>query len=175
MCALEDTNYYYLCIILSKENNLFGIGVIGIKVCDDGGERVVFPTVSRDKVESVEAVVSSFSSHPDRIHSVIHNNRPTVVNDPTAGVLLLFNGVTSDMPFLQLEEDCGLPQYFYIVNIILILQTNIIKKFCRIPQILSMVIMQPLDKSQSSRIAILNMSWDYLLSFVISIDNDINL
>ena len=68
------------------------IGVIGIKDCEDGGERVVFPTVSRDKVDSVEAVVRSFSNHPDRIHSAIHNCQPKVVNGQTAGVLCLFNG-----------------------------------------------------------------------------------
>ena len=61
-------------------------GTVSVYLLLDGS------TLSRDKVESVEAVVKSFSSHPDRIHSVIHNNRPTVVNEPTAGVLCLFNG-----------------------------------------------------------------------------------
>ena len=52
----------------------------------------MFPTVSRDKVDSVSAIVKSYSSHPNRISSTIHNCKPIVVNEPTAGILCLFNG-----------------------------------------------------------------------------------
>ena len=52
----------------------------------------MFPTVSRDKVDSVKAIVKSYCSHPDRIHSSIDDCTPVVVKEPTAGVLCLFNG-----------------------------------------------------------------------------------
>ena len=68
------------------------LGVIGIKDCEEGGERVVFSSVSRDQVDNVTAIVNSFSSHPDHIKSSIHNCKPLVVDEPTAGVLCLFNG-----------------------------------------------------------------------------------
>ena len=70
----------------------FNLGVIGIKDCEAGGERVVFSSVSRDQVDNVTAIVKSFSSHPDRIQSSINNCKPLVVDEPTAGVLCLFNG-----------------------------------------------------------------------------------
>ena len=68
------------------------VGIIGIKDCRDGGERVVFPTVKRENVESVEAVVKSFTSNPDKIKSSIDNHTPLVVSEPTADMLCLFNG-----------------------------------------------------------------------------------
>ena len=40
----------------------------------------------------MRAVVNSFSSHPDHIHSVIDKCRPLVVTEPVAGMLCLFNG-----------------------------------------------------------------------------------
>ena len=61
------------------------VGIIGIRDCIDGGERVVFPTVKRENVES-------FTSSPDKINSSIDNHTPLVVSEPTAGMLCLFNG-----------------------------------------------------------------------------------
>ena len=52
----------------------------------------MFPTVSREKVDCVSEIVKSFSSHPNLISSTIINCKPRVVNEPTAGVLCLFNG-----------------------------------------------------------------------------------
>ena len=57
-----------------------------------GGERIVFSNVSREQVDNVTAIVKSFSSHPESIHSTIHNCNPLVVDEPIAGVLCLFNG-----------------------------------------------------------------------------------
>ena len=53
---------------------------------------MVFSTVSREQVENVTAIVKSFSSHPDHICSSINDCQPLVVDEPTLGVLCLFNG-----------------------------------------------------------------------------------
>ena len=48
--------------------------------------------MKRENVESVELVVKSFSSHPDKINESINNHTPLVVKEPTAGMLCLFDG-----------------------------------------------------------------------------------
>ena len=52
----------------------------------------VFSSVSREQIDNETAIVKSFSSHPDNIHSTINDCNPLVVDEPIAGVLCLFNG-----------------------------------------------------------------------------------
>ena len=67
-------------------------GVIGIKDCKLGGERIVFPTVHREEVNTVQKIVSNFCSDADKIDTQFNGHRPKVVREPVAGVLCLFNG-----------------------------------------------------------------------------------
>ena len=65
-------------------------GVIGIQDCEEGGERVIFPSIDRTCVDAVRCVTEQYD--PLAAHSTIKAHTPDVVTDPTAGFLYLFNG-----------------------------------------------------------------------------------
>jgi len=65
-------------------------GVIGIQDCEEGGERVTFPTVHRENVSTVSAIVDLYDPHNPC--KEIAGHKPDVITEPTAGVLSLFNG-----------------------------------------------------------------------------------
>jgi hypothetical protein len=73
-----------------NQNAKGATGVIGIQDCTVGGERLTFPSVTRNKVAEVEQVVNNFNPlDPGR---AIGESVPVVVNTPVAGVLSVFNG-----------------------------------------------------------------------------------
>ena len=65
-------------------------GVIGIQDCDEGGERIVFPTVHRNNVESVDMILKKYD--PLRPGKIIGPLKPSVFRQATRGMLYLFNG-----------------------------------------------------------------------------------
>lgn len=73
-------------------------GVIGITDCLCGGERVVFKTITRSRPDAVKAVVEQYDpQYPDAGIQVMTPDtssveQPAVFNEPTAGVLYLFDG-----------------------------------------------------------------------------------
>ena len=65
-------------------------GVIGIQDCDEGGERIVFPTVDRSNVESVDMILKNYDPlYPEKVIGLL---KPSVFQQATRGVLYLFNG-----------------------------------------------------------------------------------
>mmetsp|Transcript_10160 Transcript_10160/g.16809 ORF Transcript_10160/g.16809 Transcript_10160/m.16809 type:complete len:638 (+) Transcript_10160:95-2008(+) len=65
-------------------------GVIGIQDCEEGGERVVFPTIHRAEVEAVRSVVENFN--PLKPHATVGEHCPVVFTEATARTLYLFDG-----------------------------------------------------------------------------------
>ena len=67
-------------------------GVIGIQDCvkDKGGERVCFPTINRESVDNVAAVLEKYQPLTPTVP--INGCTPVVVQEPIAGMLSLFNG-----------------------------------------------------------------------------------
>jgi len=92
LLSTDDDNTFQELLTLCTNSLSYNTGVIGIKDSKGGGERVVFPTVNRDQIETVKIIVNTFSSEPDKIGISIDGHCPEVVREPVAGVLCLFNG-----------------------------------------------------------------------------------
>jgi hypothetical protein len=65
-------------------------GVIGIQDCLEGGERIVFPTVHRNRVDLVRKILKKYNPLNPGRH--IETSKPSVFREPTKGMLYLFNG-----------------------------------------------------------------------------------
>lgn len=81
---------------LSSINQARGAtGVIGIQDCKVGGERITFPTISREEVSQVRSVLHNFDPLKPTAALTDEDGSsliPQVVEDSIAGVLSVFNG-----------------------------------------------------------------------------------
>jgi hypothetical protein len=73
-----------------NQNSRGATGVIGIQDCIVGGERLTFPKVQRENVNEVRDIVNEYN--PLSPQSIINGCVPSVVEDPIAGMLCIFNG-----------------------------------------------------------------------------------
>ena len=80
-------------------------GVIGIQDCDEGGERIVFPTVNRNNVESVDMILKKYD--PLRPGKIIGPLKPSVFRQATRGMFTFLTVATYFMvshPFAKALE-----------------------------------------------------------------------
>eukprot|EP00750_Incisomonas_marina_P005444 INCI1395.1.p1 GENE.INCI1395.1~~INCI1395.1.p1 ORF type:complete len:709 (-),score=99.34 INCI1395.1:867-2993(-) len=83
-----QTDYPAVDVSLSQARGV--TGVIGIHDCLCGGERVVFSSINRAKVDDVQTVLKCFD--PLRPGTAIGSHKPEIFSGPTAGFLYLFDG-----------------------------------------------------------------------------------